>query len=61
MQQLKRLKVLLILPFMVFMFVGTGCHVQKNDFHKKKWKIKKGHPPIQRYYNKWSPLNPHRK
>ncbi|WP_306644118.1 hypothetical protein [Sanyastnella coralliicola] len=40
---------------------ATGCKVQKNDFHKKKWKIKKGHPPVQRYYNKWSPFNPHRK
>lgn len=38
----------------------SSCSVQKNDFMKKKWKIRKGHPPVQRYYNKWSPFNPHR-
>jgi hypothetical protein len=62
---MKRLKQVytigLILTIVLMIVGGTGCKVQKNDFHKKKWAIKKGHPPVQRYYNKWSPLNPHRK
>lgn len=40
--------------------MGTGCQVQKNEFAKKKWKIKKGQPPAQRYFNKWSLFNPDR-
>ena len=37
-----------------------SCISQKNDFSKKKWKIKKDQPPAQRYYNKWSLFNPER-
>lgn len=59
---MKRFGILLVTTLLLTAsMVGTGCKVHKNDFHKKKWAIKKGYPPIQRYYNKWSPLNPHRK
>jgi hypothetical protein len=59
---MKRFGILLVTLLLITAGMGsTGCKVHKNDFHKKKWAIKKGHPPIQRYYNKWSPLNPHRK
>lgn len=62
MKRLKNVYTFALILAMAVMIVGSsGCKVQKNDFHKKKWAIKKGHPPVQRYYNKWSPLNPHRK
>lgn len=62
MMRYPRIHKVLLTALMAILLVGfsTGCKVHKNDFHKKKWKIKKGHPPIQRYYNKWSPFNPHR-
>jgi hypothetical protein len=44
---------------MAFMLIGTqGCQVQKNEFVKKKYKIRKGMPPAQRYYNKYSIFRP---
>lgn len=59
---MRRLYVLgVIIALMVPVMGSTGCKVQKDDFSKKKYKIRKGYPPVQRYYNKWSPLNPHRK
>lgn len=57
----KKVKKLITLMFVVCLIgMGSGCQVQKNEFAKKKWKIKKGHPPAQRYFNKWSLFNPDR-
>lgn len=52
---MKGRRLLMILFFgVVLSFSQSGCQVQKNEFLKKKYKIKKDYPPIQRYYNKSS-------
>jgi hypothetical protein len=52
---------LIMAILMVFTLVGTtGCASTKSDFHKKKWKIRKSQPPVQRYYNKWHMGDKHR-
>lgn len=59
--KMKKLSALMLILVMAFLSVGsTGCAVTKSDFHKKKWKIRKSHPPVQRYYNKWRLFDQHR-
>ena len=53
-------KLITLIFVMCLIGMGNGCAVQKNEFAKKKWKIKKGQPPTQRYYSKWSLFNPDR-
>ncbi|NQX91796.1 MAG: hypothetical protein HRT74_06680 [Flavobacteriales bacterium] len=53
-------KLLIALSIIAIAMAAPGCKSQKTEFVKKKWKIKKGKPPSQRYYNKWSLFNPNR-
>lgn len=47
-------KAILFSILIVGLGMSQGCRVQKNEFNKKKYKIRKGMPPAQRYYNKHS-------
>ncbi|MFT4679259.1 MAG: hypothetical protein ACI84C_001392 [Flavobacteriales bacterium] len=52
---LSRLQRILILMALLFAVASVqGCMSQKNEFEKKKYKIRKGAPPAQRYFNKYA-------
>lgn len=54
MKLLKRSSFLLVACLMCVAMGTSSCTVHKSEFSKKKWKIKKGYPPVQKYYMKWS-------
>lgn len=52
---LSRLQKILMLIALLFAIASVqSCMSQKNEFEKKKYKIRKGAPPAQRYFNKYA-------
>lgn len=47
-------RVMMLLAVAAALLSIQGCVSQKNEFQKKKYKIRKGQPPAQRYYNKYT-------
>ncbi|MCB0761577.1 MAG: hypothetical protein KDC12_08650 [Flavobacteriales bacterium] len=45
---------ILMVAAMLSVLGVSSCSSQKTEFQKKKYKIRKGRPPAQRYYNKYS-------
>ncbi len=47
-------KILMLVAVLLAVSCTQGCMSQKNEFEKKKYKIRKGAPPAQRYFNKYT-------
>lgn len=47
-------RILMVMALLFTVASVQSCMSQKNEFEKKKYKIRKGAPPAQRYFNKYS-------